>query len=294
MRLADAAVLPLNTTQYAFELDEYLDVLVIPIYSFSTFICSHLSYRYSSVEEISKKGDFKTDFSSLRSSIKKLQKASDSLDEEKVHAEKDLKKIIRKIRKAHKKHGHGHLFCKLPKAVRKFLTHIGVGKGKKCDSDEGDNGGAQERHMRLVPRVGRYPAWRKEQLEEDEKDEVVFHPPLPTLPSPPKPKLPDHPKIPHPPSPPQPPSPPKPPKHPTPPSPPDFPGHKHPHPPIHIKPKLLKKLIKAAKRVRAVNQKLVAFERGFISEDGIKDREWYKHLGVAPGKWLGMIVSLVN
>jgi N-acetylated-alpha-linked acidic dipeptidase len=25
----------------------------------------------------------------------------------------------------------------------------------------------------------------------------------------------------------------------------------------------------------------------FISEDGIKDREWYRHLGVAPGKWLG-------
>ena len=47
------------------------------------------------------------------------------------------------------------------------------------------------------------------------------------------------------------------------------------------------KLIKAAKRVSKVNKKLKAFERGFISEGGIKDREWYKHLGVAPGKWLG-------
>lgn len=45
--------------------------------------------------------------------------------------------------------------------------------------------------------------------------------------------------------------------------------------------------IRAAKRVRVANQKLVAFERGFLSEDGIKDREWYKHLGVAPGKHLG-------
>jgi N-acetylated-alpha-linked acidic dipeptidase len=26
----------------------------------------------------------------------------------------------------------------------------------------------------------------------------------------------------------------------------------------------------------------------FISEDGIKDREWYRHLGVAPGRWLGV------
>ncbi|KAI0700724.1 Zn-dependent exopeptidase [Cytidiella melzeri] len=43
----------------------------------------------------------------------------------------------------------------------------------------------------------------------------------------------------------------------------------------------------AVMRVIKANAKLVAFERGFISKDGIKDREWYKHLGVAPGKWLG-------
>ncbi|KAF8165479.1 Zn-dependent exopeptidase [Crassisporium funariophilum] len=49
----------------------------------------------------------------------------------------------------------------------------------------------------------------------------------------------------------------------------------------------IRRFIKAAKRVARANQKLIAFERGFISEDGIKDREWYKHLGVAPGKWLG-------
>ena len=59
----------------------------------------------------------------------------------------------------------------------------------------------------------------------------------------------------------------------------------------HFKPKkdwkLIKKIMKAARRVQAVNKKLVAFERGFISEEGIKDREWFKHLGVAPGKWLG-------
>jgi N-acetylated-alpha-linked acidic dipeptidase len=47
------------------------------------------------------------------------------------------------------------------------------------------------------------------------------------------------------------------------------------------------KFVKAAKRVHEVNKKLIAFELGFISEDGIKDREWYRHLGVAPGKWLG-------
>ena len=48
------------------------------------------------------------------------------------------------------------------------------------------------------------------------------------------------------------------------------------------------KFLKAARRVGKVNQKLIAYERGFISKEGIKDREWYKHLVVAPGKWLGM------
>lgn len=50
----------------------------------------------------------------------------------------------------------------------------------------------------------------------------------------------------------------------------------------------IKDFIKAAKRVQTANEKLALFEQGFISEGGIKDREWYKHLGVAPGKWLGM------
>lgn len=49
----------------------------------------------------------------------------------------------------------------------------------------------------------------------------------------------------------------------------------------------LRKVFKAAQAVRRVNAKLAAFEGGFISEAGIKDREWYRHLGVAPGKWLG-------
>jgi N-acetylated-alpha-linked acidic dipeptidase len=48
-----------------------------------------------------------------------------------------------------------------------------------------------------------------------------------------------------------------------------------------------RRFIKAVKRVKTINQKLIAFERGFISEEGIPDREWYRHLGVAPGKWLG-------
>ncbi|GJJ08028.1 hypothetical protein Clacol_002235 [Clathrus columnatus] len=48
-----------------------------------------------------------------------------------------------------------------------------------------------------------------------------------------------------------------------------------------------RRLRRAIKRVQNANKKLSTFEAGFISKDGIKDREWYKHLGVAPGKWLG-------
>ncbi|KAI0677358.1 Zn-dependent exopeptidase [Trametes maxima] len=43
----------------------------------------------------------------------------------------------------------------------------------------------------------------------------------------------------------------------------------------------------ALRRVQQVNRKIIGFERGFISEEGLEGREWYRHLGVAPGKWLG-------
>jgi len=56
---------------------------------------------------------------------------------------------------------------------------------------------------------------------------------------------------------------------------------------VGVHSKLPKKFLKARKAVVSVNRRLRLFEQGFISEGGIKDREWYRHLGVAPGKWLG-------
>lgn len=53
------------------------------------------------------------------------------------------------------------------------------------------------------------------------------------------------------------------------------------------KKRILKQLIKVIRRIQSANKKAAAIEKGFISKDGIKDREWYKHLAVAPGKWLG-------
>ena len=52
--------------------------------------------------------------------------------------------------------------------------------------------------------------------------------------------------------------------------------------------KVVDHLRKLAKCIQAVNAKSSTFERGFISTEGIKDREWYKYLAVAPGKWLGL------
>ncbi|KII94951.1 hypothetical protein PLICRDRAFT_128324, partial [Plicaturopsis crispa FD-325 SS-3] len=56
---------------------------------------------------------------------------------------------------------------------------------------------------------------------------------------------------------------------------------------VHHFPHPGRKFIKAVRRVQAANKKLVAFERGFIHDEGLKGREFFKHLGVAPGTWLG-------
>ncbi|GMK59448.1 hypothetical protein CspeluHIS016_0800540 [Cutaneotrichosporon spelunceum] len=39
--------------------------------------------------------------------------------------------------------------------------------------------------------------------------------------------------------------------------------------------------------IRRVNRKLRDFEKGFLAPEGIRGREWYRHKGTAPGKWLG-------
>ncbi|WFC97062.1 glutamate carboxypeptidase II [Malassezia brasiliensis] len=43
----------------------------------------------------------------------------------------------------------------------------------------------------------------------------------------------------------------------------------------------------AMRLVRRVNRALQRFERGFLDARGLPERTWYRHLGVAPGRWLG-------
>jgi len=44
---------------------------------------------------------------------------------------------------------------------------------------------------------------------------------------------------------------------------------------------------KLYRRVRALNDRLFGFERGFIDPCGLPGREWYKHVVYAPGLWAG-------
>ncbi|KAJ9116408.1 hypothetical protein QFC22_004850 [Naganishia vaughanmartiniae] len=63
-------------------------------------------------------------------------------------------------------------------------------------------------------------------------------------------------------------------------------GHKRPHAPMP-NPKKVKAIKQVLLEIRGINQKLAHYESGFLSKEGLKDREWYLHKGTAPGKWLG-------
>ncbi|KAI0353001.1 Zn-dependent exopeptidase [Trametes cingulata] len=216
VRLADAIVLPINTTHHALELEHYLD----------------------RVESIASTTSLDVDFSGLRSAIRSLQKASHKLDREKAKAEKKLKKLLRRLAVRHIiRRKLRRAFCKLRKLIGKECAHheraaalannpVHSEKAFECSAMKNGRTGL----LPFKPHVGRAPAWVKEHREHGEVE--IFR----------KGKKPSFP---------------------------------------------MKKFKKAAKRVREVNKKLKAFERGFIHEDGIKDREWYRNLDVAPGKWLG-------
>ncbi|KAK0235018.1 hypothetical protein EDD85DRAFT_929054 [Armillaria nabsnona] len=229
LRLADSVVLPLNTTHYSYELENYLDKVEILVSAQSVDI----------------------DLSPLRQSIHSLQAVSLALDYEKFNAEQNIIKVIKKWRKEASK------LKKLKKKLRKAYCKVRKALGHPCESrhhhhkhhDKQYQLTEEERrvtHTGFEHRIGRLPAWRQEVAENEmlygfalQAGFEKFHRGCA------KSAI-----------------------------------SRLPHFPIG-------ELKKAVKRLRVVNQKLIAFERGFISEDGISEREWYKHLGVAPGKWLG-------
>ncbi|KAJ7498665.1 Zn-dependent exopeptidase [Mycena latifolia] len=217
VRLSSAVVLPLNTTHYTYELENYLD----------------------GIETIALDSFVDVDLSPLRKSIVALQAASHSLDFEKASAEKYLRKIIHKWIKRQ---------SKLKKKLRKAYCRLKKIFGRPCKGFEAEHACAGKlsdvaAHSGAAPkfRVGRLPAFLDEQkgLGHDVVYGLAVHA--------------------------------------------GFNGDA-----FGALPKFpLARLRKAVQRIRTVNKKLVGFEKGFISKDGIPDREWYKHLAIAPGKWLG-------
>ncbi|KAG8744906.1 hypothetical protein FRC10_009276 [Ceratobasidium sp. 414] len=46
-------------------------------------------------------------------------------------------------------------------------------------------------------------------------------------------------------------------------------------------------VVGVGREIKSINEILSTFEQGFLSGEGIPGREWYRHLGVAPGRWRG-------
>ncbi|KAE9396298.1 Zn-dependent exopeptidase [Gymnopus androsaceus JB14] len=310
LRLTDSIIIPLNTTQYAFELDGYLDTVLTPP------PCSPASNHYFPpyLPEAQAEPEtllLQSTFSTLRNTIAKLQEASILLDIEKAEAEEKFKEVLSRMpsfpfpRKTRKHFGNGHGrgagSCTrgntLTRRIKNWIKGVfGVStphpsKSKNFKSalfgvdswedliskaifeeDCSDTNAITIESLYQISRIFLiyltfqisplyqiYPTFQISQIY------LTFR------------KFQKSPK-----------------------SPIFLTSHRLLHhlrhlprflaslaPPRIPSPPPIFEFIRAAKRVSRANRKLISFERGFIDEAGIKDREWYRHLGVAPGKWLG-------
>ncbi|KIK69969.1 hypothetical protein GYMLUDRAFT_212939 [Collybiopsis luxurians FD-317 M1] len=233
LRVTDSIIIPLNTTQYAYELHEYLDKVEALLPSLPNEDPSALL----------------AGFSSLRQHIKKLQEASILLDIEKAEAEKRFRELLSKMPSfpgARTRHSCQHRGS-LSRWIRNLIKHIFE---VRQQHDEWFMADSWESLLSTSSMNGEHDKIVAEWLRHLSNGHLPDLPDVPDLPSPPSPtSIPSPPKLPSP-------------------------------PPIY-------EFIRAAKRVSRANHKLIFFERGFIDEEGIKHREWYRHLGVAPGAYLG-------
>ncbi|KAJ4494602.1 hypothetical protein C8J55DRAFT_497082 [Lentinula edodes] len=288
LRLTDSIVIPLNTTQYALELDGYLD---------------RVESLLPSLEAEREILTVQTAFSTLRQYIAQLQDISILLDIEKQEAEQHFKELLEQmpsfpsstfiVTTGGARRTFVYRFKEWVKRLfgvqcprDTFLVDSWEDLLSRYDSDEQDDEALA--------------GWLKHRLPASHNHEMQELPDIPDVPKPPTPPdipgIPDIPDIPDIPGIPDIPDIPGIPDIPDIPSIPSLSLPSLPLPTstliLRSPPKLpspppILEFIRAAKRVSRVNHKLFLFERGFIDEGGIKDREWYRHLGVAPGKWLG-------
>lgn len=218
-------------------------------------VCNHSDMYFGRVEGLTVASSAALNFAPLRAAIRSLQFASLKLDSEKFAAERILDQQLRKWRKHHR-----HQHKRKNSCMKRFIRRLkGLFTEENYDAPVSTPTFANGKPQ---PRVGMAPAWNKDRLEEvgvdgaDHGNDREVNAEDVKWPQLPRPKIP----------------------------------HWPPRKPRHLPPKFLK----AIKAVRSINQKLASFERGFIHEGGIKDREWYRHLGVAPGKWLGKTLLNVD
>ena len=195
------------------------------------------------------------DFSDLRHAIRTLQKASAKLDHEKVKAEHKLKKLLHKFARRHFVRRVLHeKFCQL---TRLF--------GRECAPSRHDASGMSEAAIAAADKTT-FECSAMVSRGRNSNGLLPFKPRVGRAPAGAREQhereMSEEEAV-------------------------ALHKHKHKKHSHHKKRFPHKKFMKAAKRIRDVNKKLKLFERGFIHEDGIKDREWYRNLDVAPGKWLG-------
>ncbi|KAL0576423.1 Vacuolar protein sorting-associated protein 70 [Marasmius crinis-equi] len=230
-----------------------------PILPFNT---THYAYELDnyldSVEELVTTNEIQVDLSPLRKSIGALQASSLALDYEKLAAQRELVKVLRQLRK------HRRETWKLKKRIRRaYCRWQKKVFGKECRKhhkhEEDEHEGADDTLAEISSGFGIMSLSRIYASEEagyDKREQMDYGWAFAIAERLEQDVSSDEGCSRH---------------------------HKRPRWPGW----LIRRLIHAVKRVRAVNKKLIAFERGFISEEGIPEREWYRHLGVAPGKWLG-------
>ncbi|KAF7978073.1 hypothetical protein HWV62_1721 [Athelia sp. TMB] len=233
LRLVNAIVLPLNTTQYALELQSYLDAAEAIISP--SMLLEHV-----------------LDFSRLRTAINQLVDASEELDEEKGEADSHFRDLLYALVRPHMR--HRDTWRRIKRGVSYWFNALFCVGG--CGTESRKQHEKMERDQ-LMRDTGYWVevAFKSADVEEGLSAHVdrlrgLAAPRLTNTRG-------------------------------------DGDGFMDNDCDHDLNSEPVRKLIKAAKRVRRANRKLVAFERGFINEEGLPGREWYKHLGVAPGYWLG-------
>jgi N-acetylated-alpha-linked acidic dipeptidase len=146
--MSDAMILPLNTTHYSYELENYLDKYVGPLPRPAV----RLTCASHRVESTASSLSLDVDLSSLRKSIHLLQVKSLELDAEKDIAEHELTRLIQKWKRRHSRRMRFRRHVK--KIVCRMAKLVGLGS-RKCNHRSQELSAVTVGGKVVKPRVGR-------------------------------------------------------------------------------------------------------------------------------------------